>query len=129
MTCRFRTTWLTRLALAFLMILVCHDVAMAMDPHTVGVEVSEGDHQAPGHHASHAHEPTVAVASDAEAVACMSFEAACASEPIRTDGEQGCAVLAESRWAVAVSEARAIDHDEPGITPGQRRAMLQVYLN
>ncbi|MBA2758372.1 MAG: hypothetical protein H0U38_01650 [Chloroflexia bacterium] len=120
---RSSTIWLPRIALALLMLLVSHDVVMATDPHNVEGAATHGDH-APAHNA-----PRTDAASHVQTATCMAIEAARTSESIRVDGDLPSNVVVDSRCQVADSRAVAIDHDEAGGSPGQLRAMLQVYLN
>jgi hypothetical protein len=114
--------------MTLLMLLVSHDVVMATDPHNVEAHGSRGSHvsmtHGPGPHA-----PSSELASHAQTAVCMALEAARTGETVHTDGEQGATVLMEPRWVAAEFGAVTADHNEPGISAGQRRAMLQVYLN
>ncbi|MBA2758375.1 MAG: hypothetical protein H0U38_01665 [Chloroflexia bacterium] len=125
---RSSTIWLPRLAMTLLMLLVSHDVVMAMDPHNVEHAATLGEHT-PAHDAPDSNIWLRGSDADAQAATCMSFEAARTGESVRVDGDLPSNVVTDSRCQVAESAAVAIDHDEPGSSPGQRRAMLQVYLN
>lgn len=125
---RSPTVWLQRLAMTLLMLLVFHDVVMAMDPHNVEHAVTQGEH-APGHHTLDPEVRSDGDNSAAQIATCMVLEAARTSESGRVDADLPSNVVTDSRCQEADSGAIAIDHDEPGLSPGQRRAMLQVYLN
>ncbi len=113
---RSSTIWLPRIALTLLTLLMSHDVIMAMDPHDV--------EHAPTHNVPHPD-----AGSHVETATCMSLEAARTGESVRVDGDFPSNVVTDLRCQVTESEPIAIDRDEPGLSSGQRRAMLQVYLN
>jgi hypothetical protein len=120
---RSSTIWLPRIALTLLTLLMSHDVIMEMDPHDVEHTATHGDH-APTHNVPHPD-----AGSHVETATCMSLEAARTSESGRVDADLPSNVITDSRCQEAESEPIVIDRDEPGLSPGQRRAMLQVYLN
>lgn len=123
MLLRSSKIWLPRLALTLLMVLVSHDVVMVMDPHNVEHALIRGEH-VPDQDA-----PRPDAASQAQTATCMSLEAARTSESVRVDADLPSDIVTDSRCQVADSGTVSIYLDEPSSSPGQRRAMLQVYRN
>lgn len=122
MTIRPSTIWLPLLALSVVTILLSHDLVMAVGPHDL-----EG-------HASHDHQVRHdAPSSDTEpgdpVVACGTFQAVRATD--RYDYFDSDPMLdgpPAPFQTVDVSEPVMTAPAEPGASPGQIRAMFQVYL-
>lgn len=107
------------------MLLVAHDLVMAADPHDTG----QGNDYANARAVGYAH-GTMPVhdAADSEQTACGTFEAARTEQLVRDAGANAVpgdtfsmprADFGSLPWAISPG---------PGISRGQLRALLQVYL-
>lgn len=128
MTCRAPATWLPRHALILLVVLLFHEVVMAMAPHDAEISSPFGDHgSVHGMHSadrlSHGNAPNDSIRE------CMSMKAARPGDTTRMERDHQSLFEVESRWVAAESVGSVVERDVPGVSAGQRRALLQVYLN